>query len=318
MPVNETGCRPTKQISPEMPCETRFHLALDIVLQALQFSEKSPRDISNSISQVHSIISNGFPAAIIVRLREQVRDIVTKIIFYGTWRAVALGEFFIHKSGLEGLTAVLEQEFKIMIRELNDLAEDREYHEEKSVDFATYTARKGLYSENGSLSPKKFAELESQLLIAKQPDQLFDENDARRFRILTGQSSIEILKNLTQKIDVIITDPPYGFNKDDGDSRQMQTLYVDFVNHSLRALKDNGQLLISLPDFAKNGKQIAYYQTRNMLLRQIFTAAYDANKEIIQYNRPRPQPENLVGPPYFWGTTGVLSRSILHFFVRSR
>jgi len=98
----------------------------------------------------------------------------------------------------------------------------------------------------------------------------------------------------------------------------MQSLYADFITYALTALKDNGQIILALPDFAKNGKQIAYYQTRNMLLRQIFTAAFDAGKEIVQYNRPRPQPESLVGPPYYWGTTGVLSRSTLHFFVRSR
>ena len=306
------------QVAQELSHETRFHLALDIILQALMPETVRRESIPAAISQVHSILSAGFPTVTTERMQNQLTDIITRVLFFSTWRAVVLGEFFIHKSGVDGLRSVLDGEFKALARELKDLAEDRAYFEKEKDETQTYSTRKGLYSENGSLSPDRFEDLERNLVFGSQLSQLFDKADPRRFRIMTGHSSIDALKELKNSVDVIVTDPPYGFNKDDGNERQMQSLYADFITYALTALKDNGQIILALPDFAKNGKQIAYYQTRNMLLRQIFTAAFDAGKEIVQYNRPRPQPESLVGPPYYWGTTGVLSRSTLHFFVRSR
>lgn len=128
---------------------------------------------------------------------------------------------------------------------------------------------------------------------------------------------VQDAKQLEQKsCDIIVTDPPYGFNTDD-DPKRLAKQYVDFINSMIFALKDNGQLVLCLPDHSHTGRQLPFFVHKELITQQILVTAEMAGLEIVNPAYAVPLPRGLFQAPYYWESERALRRAILHFRFRA-
>lgn len=117
--------------------------------------------------------------------------------------------------------------------------------------------------------------------------------------------------------DIIVTDPPYGFNTND-DIPTLAALYSDVIKSMVKALNPvEGQLIICVPEWSHTGRRIPFCARKELIIRQIIAAAEEQNKEVVAAARPVPHPSALYRPPYYWESVRALRRSILHFRIRA-
>jgi hypothetical protein len=108
--------------------------------------------------------------------------------------------------------------------------------------------------------------------------------------------------------DVIVTDPPYGFNTEINRS-SLAALYDDFIPKLIRALRSGGQLVMALPDWSHTGRQVPYFLLRDFVVQQIYASAMQMGREV---SVPRLFPNQFEGQGYFWESKRVLRRAIIH------
>ncbi len=130
-------------------------------------------------------------------------------------------------------------------------------------------------------------------------------------RVTIRQMHVEDLE--FNEYDVIIADPPYGFNTDD-EIERMARLYGKMIPILVKALRDGGQLVLALPERSYTGRKSPYFMHKEVVTQQVLLAAKDANREIV--TRSVPEPTKLYRPPYYWRSEKALSRAILHFRFR--
>ena len=76
------------------------------------------------------------------------------------------------------------------------------------------------------------------------------------------------------------------------------------------------QLVISLPAFAKNGKQIPFYQTRESVIKQVIANVEAADRKILRNVETVPADSQIFGLPWYWGTASTIERRIIHFVIK--
>jgi tRNA G10 N-methylase Trm11 len=116
--------------------------------------------------------------------------------------------------------------------------------------------------------------------------------------------------------DIIITDPPYGYNTIE-DIEGLAVLYKDMVQTMIKGLKEDGHIVFCLPDLSKTGRQIPYFAQKALIIQQVLAISRTLNKEVINNVHSVPSPVSLYRPPYYWESERALRRAILHFRIRS-
>lgn len=130
-------------------------------------------------------------------------------------------------------------------------------------------------------------------------------------QISKGMFSVRDACALTSNsVDVIICDPPYGFNTAE-DNSQLASLYDKFLDAAIDALKNNGQLIICLPAESYTGRDLPFCTRSDLVSRQILVKAY--KKDRLVYRRADSLPYSWLAPPYYWESERALKRTILHF-----
>ena len=86
--------------------------------------------------------------------------------------------------------------------------------------------------------------------------------------------------NPKMQCDVIITDPPYGFNTDE-DRRKLAEIYQTSIPLLISALKPEGQLIFAVPDWSHTGREVPFFVLKEMVIRQVLTASEQQNREVI-------------------------------------
>jgi hypothetical protein len=137
--------------------------------------------------------------------------------------------------------------------------------------------------------------------------------------------AIDTLKSLANSVDIIVTDPPYGFNTIEAAESMVDT-YQKFMHESLSALKDRGQLILCLPDESHNGQSIPGYAQAEWFDREIRAMARKIGSDPARYKF-----ECDIFPAYseelsnsfgsrglFWRSERALTRKVLHYMVRKR
>ena len=115
-----------------------------------------------------------------------------------------------------------------------------------------------------------------------------------------------------------MTDPPYGFNTEDG-SAELSKLWAESLRAMLKSLiGGKGQLVICLPDRSHTGRNLQYFTQKDFITPQILAIADGMNLEVIVHADIVPFPTNLFRPPYYWESERALRRQILHFRFRPR
>ncbi|ADL52024.1 hypothetical protein [Clostridium cellulovorans] len=132
------------------------------------------------------------------------------------------------------------------------------------------------------------------------------------FQVGDCRKCIDSYSNM--KYDLIITDPPYGFNTDE-DIIYMSNLYKDIIKRMIEKLNRNGQIIMCLPATSYTGRNIEYFTQANIVPMQVIDICKNLNnprslKNDAHLNLP---PKNFFKPPYYWESGKSLRRHILHF-----
>lgn len=117
--------------------------------------------------------------------------------------------------------------------------------------------------------------------------------------------------------DVIIADPPYGFNTEESPADLAQ-IYSDCLDSMIRALKDEGQIVLCLLDRSHTGRQSLFFTNKELIIQQVLVKAEAAGYEVIMPAGRVPEPVERFRPPYYWESVRALRRAILHFRLRRR
>jgi hypothetical protein len=116
----------------------------------------------------------------------------------------------------------------------------------------------------------------------------------------------------TNSYDVILADPPYGFNTKDS-LEDLADLYSAMIRAMVKALRKNGQLVLCLPQISRTGRSIPFFTQRDIVIPQILTVVEHAGRHVIGLAAMDPAPVSMYRPPYYWESDRALRRTILHF-----
>jgi len=112
--------------------------------------------------------------------------------------------------------------------------------------------------------------------------------------------------------DVIITDPPYGFNTAE-DPVEFARFYSEMIPQLIRALRPGGQLVLCLPDLSLNGRKMFFFAKKELVVQQVLRAAENLGLHVSVPGFSVPEPVKLFRPPYYWESERALRRAVLHF-----
>jgi len=113
-------------------------------------------------------------------------------------------------------------------------------------------------------------------------------------------------------IDVILCDPPYGFNTSE-ESSALAQLYSDFLDSAILSLRSGGHLIVVLPSESYTGRELPYCTKSGLLINQILVKARKLGRNL--YIPATGVPHKMLRPPYYWEAERALRRTILHFHV---
>lgn len=117
----------------------------------------------------------------------------------------------------------------------------------------------------------------------------------------------------SRSCDILVTDPPYGFNTQE-DLLSLASLYADFITVAINAIKDEGHLVLCLPNEANTGKSLPVCTKSQIITSQVLRSADALGREVYV---PAKSSIAMTMPPYYWNSN-ALRRVILHFRIRDK
>ncbi len=139
-------------------------------------------------------------------------------------------------------------------------------------------------------------------------------NDARRNLKYGEEGRVggEHLNERRREYDIVITDPPYGFNTVEN-SGELMAVYQQFLSHAISKLKNGGHLVLCLPDTSYVGKSFPFFTVPGVVVPQVLAIADKHDRVAYLEAQSLPTPRNFFAAPYYWKSAIALKRCILHF-----
>lgn len=224
----------------------------------------------------------------------EVKDIDTRLMFYLALRAHLRSQsgfkrkaVSLHKAFHKYLTKFIAQLYELI--RVRKLIEDKKpYHQDN------HSVVQGRYS--------------SAVVSA-----LFTEPAvALPGRLRTEVIALDCRKLEANSVDIILCDPPYGFNTTEAQA-ELSRLYSEFIDIALSALRPNGHLIMCLPQESYTGRGLPYCTRYRLVLHQVLTKAHRLRRKL--YLPASSVPDKAFVPPYYWESERALRRIILHFRV---
>jgi 16S rRNA G966 N2-methylase RsmD len=221
-----------------------------------------------------------------------------RVVFYVCLRAWIRSQGALYR----GSTTIVEAFRKSACELIDQLADYSEWARRarrshaKCGNLALFAAR---YSDRCGISPDRLETLAAEWNAGHVEFRLRDATELE-----------------SESYDIVATDPPYGFNTDE-ELLELAELYRNTIRTLVRALKDRGHLVLSLPSSSRTGRPIPAFTRSGPVVSQILTEAREAGMVALTPATTLPAPRQLFMPPYYWNSEKALTRTILHFqFIR--
>jgi tRNA G10 N-methylase Trm11 len=115
--------------------------------------------------------------------------------------------------------------------------------------------------------------------------------------------------------DVIVADPPYGFNTDEI-TKDMAVLFQKMIKSIVEAISDNGgQIVLAVPEVSFTGKPIPAFVSPALMVQEIIRIGHECGRTMIKPAKSVPGLSSRYEPPYYWYAEKALKRAILHFWI---
>lgn len=259
---------------------------------------------------VSEVLEKGYPESLTKTILGRGTPAEMKILFYFIWRAVVMNRYQIKHNKVSGLLRSIREELGKAAREMG------EYHQalrSRSLrEGVGFSWGRGLFSEMGTISPSLFRKLREAFHVVGEDGVIGAEPG---IYVVSGVDCVEYMRERRNCYDIVVGDPPYGFNKGKSESRVLQELYRDYIKAAVSCVRPGGDLIIAVPNFSRNGRSIPFYQTRRSIVPQVLIAARKLGKEVVTVANSSPEIGVPMGPPYYWGSRATISRNILHFHI---
>lgn len=141
-----------------------------------------------------------------------------------------------------------------------------------------------------------------------------DHAQSQRFDLVVGPAG-DALNLPRDQFDVVIGDPPYGFNTTN-DARDLAKLYQSFAKVALQSLRDGGDLILCLPERSHSGRYSPAFTHRSLVVQQLFVAAGEVERQLLFPHDRVEGAEALCEADYYWESQRALRRTVLHVQVR--
>jgi hypothetical protein len=129
-------------------------------------------------------------------------------------------------------------------------------------------------------------------------------------------SVADVRKLPAKAFDLIIADPPYGFNTNEK-PEQLASLYREMVPALIAALRTDsqgvGQLVLCLPDRSYVGRAVWAFVLPDFVSSLIEVEAARQSLRVVHHSGTALAPSKVFSPPYYWDSERALRRRILHF-----
>lgn len=226
------------------------------------------------------------------------KTLFDRLLFYIALRTYQRNIFAFRRESIDW-TSAYRMEAKVLAGQLKNLYELKLREQNKSDQKGTISIFQGNYSLSCSIGFDSLVRFHDEKKVCS----IIKIQDARQLK--------------EKSYDVIVTDPPYGFNTDD-DPKELAKLYADVIKAMIFALKDDGQLVLCLPDWSHTGRQVPYFTRKEFITQQVLAMAEQAKREVINSAYAVPPPSEIFRAPFYWESERALRRAILHFRIRTR
>ncbi|MBR1702711.1 MAG: hypothetical protein IJ716_12220 [Lachnospiraceae bacterium] len=272
----------------------------DFVLKGFEFETKFcslTEDLYNEIknSKKNSGLSN------------EECCLISKVCLLIVWKTFKRKEFIYRKNSNQENSFIKEvaEEFKGFLYRLISYIHIRERIKDNANDEERIIVYNGKYTRACSINSnyiKNNITVESSKI--KQNIDIID--------FLKG------LQNEQKKVDLIITDPPYGFNTIE-DKNSFAELYINFIEEMVKTINNGGQIIMCLPAWSYSGKTVNFFAQKEVVSRQFMIAAQRNNMYIAEKKEVLTEPTKLFEFPFYWDSEKALRRDIVkfQFFKRS-
>jgi len=251
-------------------------------------------------------------------------DIDNRLFLFFAWRALCLGSFRFHAAfGDAQLMDVLQDELCKCYLEVAYIC-DRDL-DQKSRPGSWLARSTGTFSDHIQISQNFFEHSCKTLQTKENGDflQILGGAVPGSINVIRIEDSIQTLDLVSKdtkglgkrKVDAIVTDPPYGFNTHEGGVDRLESLFYKLPKIAAELLSENGVLCVVLPSQSKNGKQIPYFETQEVFIRQFIGACEGIGRRVLKIAQSLPENATFPQPPYWWRSDRGVSRHILLFLV---
>lgn len=257
---------------------------------------------------------------VVAKLREM--SFRERFLFYIVLRTIGRSSIAIQRGSQEWATAFAAQSNRIRLQLKAFLGSkiNTQNELEKIGNFSIYQS---LYSKGCVVSEEVLKEAKhsinrmhsgNQKDIETLPSEI---NSVKIFDVRDNYNSANS-SLLPNSCDVIVTDPPYGFNTDSS-PEELARLYSGVIEKMINALKEDGQLVICLLDRSHTGRRSPYFTHKEIITQQILSLAEKSipKREVIIPAYAVPERKELFRAPFYWESERALRRAILHFRLRT-
>lgn len=233
-------------------------------------------------------------------LKGKNKECILQILILLTWRTYKYNEFRYAKATYCDLVKDSANEFKGFIYRLSSYIHLRDRSKNGTIDTAGNSIMvmfQGKYTKACTINNIHIGE----------------KIETSTFRIKQEIDVLEFLKQFEDdKVDIIITDPPYGFNTEE-EKAQFSKLYIEFIDAMVKTMNNGGQIIMCLPSISYSGKAVNVFAQKEIVSRQFMIAAQKNDMIIAMNDDNFPNPKEIYSFPFYWDSEKALRRDIVRF-----